>query len=291
MTQSSSSPWASRARANGTTSAAGNSRSKQNPRRCAADHRAMLPRRRRSQEGSGREVTAVRARPCRRAPRPRRPGAPRRPRGSGSTRSTTGRTRPAATSGHTFSTTDATIAAFSADAAGRAGWSRGRRLACAAARRGRARRACPPCRPMTHEPPVDGEDVDVAAEVGRAHVVEDDVGAVAVRGGAHLGDEVLLAVVDEDLGAELGAPGELLGGPGGDGDPRAERRRRAGWPSCRCPDDPPCTSRTSPGWSPASMKTLDHTVHATSGSAAALTRSTPAGTGISWPAGTATRSA
>ena len=31
------------------------------------------------------------------------------------------------------------------------------------------------------------------------------------------------------------------------------------------------------------MKTLDHTVHATSGSAAASTSETPAGTGISWP--------
>ena len=39
------------------------------------------------------------------------------------------------------------------------------------------------------------------------------------------------------------------------------------------------------------MKTLDHTVHATSGSAAAVTRSTPVGTGITWPAGTATCSA
>ena len=39
------------------------------------------------------------------------------------------------------------------------------------------------------------------------------------------------------------------------------------------------------------MKTLDHTVHATSGSAAASTSETPAGTGISWPAGTATRAA
>ena len=39
------------------------------------------------------------------------------------------------------------------------------------------------------------------------------------------------------------------------------------------------------------MKTLDHTVHATSGSAAAVTGSTPSGTGISCPAGTATRSA
>lgn len=39
------------------------------------------------------------------------------------------------------------------------------------------------------------------------------------------------------------------------------------------------------------MNTLDHTVQTTSGSAAAATRSTPAGTGSSWPTGTATRSA
>ena len=37
------------------------------------------------------------------------------------------------------------------------------------------------------------------------------------------------------------------------------------------------------------MKTLDHTVQATSGRAAAVTRSTPAGSGITCPAGTATR--
>ena len=36
------------------------------------------------------------------------------------------------------------------------------------------------------------------------------------------------------------------------------------------------------------MNTLDQTVHATSGSAAAVTRSTPSGTGITWPAGTTT---
>jgi hypothetical protein len=37
------------------------------------------------------------------------------------------------------------------------------------------------------------------------------------------------------------------------------------------------------------MKTLDQTVHATSGSAAAVTRSMPSGTGITCPAGTTTR--
>ena len=54
------------------------------------------------------------------------------------------------------------------------------------------------------------------------------------------------------------------------------------------PPAPPCTSSTSPGCSAATMNTIDHTVHATSGSAAAATRSTPSGTGISWPDGTAT---
>ena len=38
-------------------------------------------------------------------------------------------------------------------------------------------------------------------------------------------------------------------------------------------------------------KTLDHTVQTTSGSAAASTRDTPAGTGSSWPTGTRTLSA
>ena len=40
------------------------------------------------------------------------------------------------------------------------------------------------------------------------------------------------------------------------------------------------------------MNTLDQTVHATSGRPRpAVTRSTPSGTGITWPAGTATASA
>jgi hypothetical protein len=39
------------------------------------------------------------------------------------------------------------------------------------------------------------------------------------------------------------------------------------------------------------MKTLDQTVAATSGRQAASTRETPGGTGMTWPTGTATRSA
>ena len=57
------------------------------------------------------------------------------------------------------------------------------------------------------------------------------------------------------------------------------------------PLEPPCTSSVSPGRRWAIMKTFDQTVQVTSGSAAAVTRSTPSGTGSSWPAGTATFSA
>lgn len=54
------------------------------------------------------------------------------------------------------------------------------------------------------------------------------------------------------------------------------------------PLEPPCTRRVSPGRRWEIMKTFDQTVQATSGSAAALFRSTPSGTGSSCPAGTAT---
>ena len=43
------------------------------------------------------------------------------------------------------------------------------------------------------------------------------------------------------------------------------------------PLDPPCTRNVSPRRNPDSMNTLDHTVHTTSGSAAAVASSTPAG--------------
>ena len=44
---------------------------------------------------------------------------------------------------------------------------------------------------------------------------------------------------------------------------------------------PPWTSSTSPGCSAPTPKTLDHTVHTTSGSAAASSTDSPAGTGSS----------
>ena len=67
---------------------------------------------------------------------------------------------------------------------------------------------------------------------------------------------------------------------------------RASWMAMvPMPLDPPCTSSVWPGCRLAVMKTLDHTVLTTSGSAAASRSATPAGTGSSCPAGTATCSA
>ena len=51
---------------------------------------------------------------------------------------------------------------------------------------------------------------------------------------------------------------------------------------------PPCTRNVSPGRQPAGGTTFDQTVHATSGSPPAVTRSTPSGIGSSCAAGTAT---
>ena len=108
--------------------------------------------------------------------------------------------------------------------------------------------------------------------------------------GPHRRDEVVVAVVDEDLGAELAAALQLLRRTRGDGDPGADLR--ASWIAIvPMPDEPPCTRSVSPGRRPAAMKTFDQTVQTTSGSPAASTRSTPAGTGSTCPAGTATCSA
>ena len=142
-----------------------------------------------------------------------------------------------------------------------------------------------------HQPAADGQGVDVAGQVLRAHVVEDDVDAGAVGLLLDPLDEVLVAVVDASRRR------------------RARGRRRA-WPPCPAvvntraparaaswmaivpmPLEPPCTRKASPRRSPASMNTFDQTVQVTSGSAAAVASSTPAGRGSSCPAGTATRSA
>lgn len=69
---------------------------------------------------------------------------------------------------------------------------------------------------------VDGEAPDVAVQVLGAHVVEDDVGTRTVGGLLDLGDEVLLAVVDQDVRAQLGAALQLLLAARGDGDGGAD---------------------------------------------------------------------
>ena len=76
---------------------------------------------------------------------------------------------------------------------------------------------------MIDQPAAVGERVDVACQVLRADHVEDDVGAAAVGGRLQLLDEVLLDVVDGELGAEIAAGLQGLRAGRGDGDRRALR--------------------------------------------------------------------
>ena len=57
------------------------------------------------------------------------------------------------------------------------------------------------------------------------------------------------------------------------------------------PEEPPCTSKVSPAARRPRSNTLAQTVKKVSGSAAACSIDRPAGTGSTWPAGTATYSA
>ena len=143
--------------------------------------------------------------------------------------STIGRIAPEATSGQTFSTTPQQIAAFSVTGRAR---SEVAVTDAALAQQGvdveLALGAA--LHPDDDQPAAGGEGGDVAAEVLRAHVVEDDVGAAGL--GEHL-DEVVVAVVDGVRRTERAAQLELLRRPGGREDLRARARRRAGSPSCR----------------------------------------------------------
>ena len=180
-----------------------------------------------------------------------------------------GRTEPSATSGQTCSTTDAQIAAFSS--AGRA-----RSVVAMIAPRLRSSALMsssalvPPCMPMMTSRPSVASAVDVAGEVRRAHVVEDDVGAGAVGVLLDHLDEVLLAVVDRHLGAEADGRSSRFSGV-----PAVVNTRAPSWAASwianvPMPPAPPCTSSVSSGCSPATMNTFDQTVHATSGRAAAV---------------------
>src|SRR6266568_2788776 len=104
----------------------------------------------------------------------------------GSSRSMTAATCPAPMSGHTWSRTAATLP------------------------------------PDDDEPAVGGQRGQVAGQVAGAHDVQDHVGARAAGGFEHGRDEILLAVVDGDVGAELAAAGQLLRRARGAGDPGPE---------------------------------------------------------------------
>jgi len=69
---------------------------------------------------------------------------------------------------------------------------------------------------------VDGEGVEVAVEVLGADDVEDDVRAASGGVFAQFLDEVLFAVVDQDVGAQGAAGFEFVRAAGGDRDLRAD---------------------------------------------------------------------
>ena len=92
----------------------------------------------------------------------------------------------------------------------------------------------PPCRPMTTSRPPTASTSTLRGEVGRAHVVEHDVGAGAAGHLADHLDEVLLAVADRALRAELDGARGLLGRADRAQHPRAGARGQLHAPSCRC---------------------------------------------------------
>ena len=170
------------------------SRPRSRPRSCGArlaataraTSSAVRSRTRSSLDAVGQSTVASRTLPTWCSPRPR--GAPRRP------RSSAGRGRRRARSARLderpdLAPTAAQIAAFSAT--GRARSVVARTEARLASSRPRSSSALvPPCSPITtSRPPV--ASVEVAGEVGRAHVVEDDVGPAAVGGARAPLDEVV----------------------------------------------------------------------------------------------------
>ena len=76
-----------------------------------------------------------------------------------------------------------------------------------------------------HQPALDGEAGDVALQVGAADHVEDEIDTAAAGRLAQHRHEVLRAVVDGPLGAELHAGRALGRRPGGGEDARPEQAR------------------------------------------------------------------
>jgi cysteine desulfurase family protein (TIGR01976 family) len=130
-----------------------------------------------------------------------------------------------------------------------------------------------------HEAAADGQDVDVAGQVARPHVVEHDVGAGTARHLADDGDEVLVAVQDRPLRTELDRPRGLLGRPDRAEHPRSGRR---GELDRHRPDAGGAAVHQEHLAGLQSLRARRRSttpVQATSGSAAACSRVSPAGTG------------
>lgn len=142
----------------------------------------------------------------------------------GSVRSTTGLTTPPPINGHTCSRTAATMAAFSWSGRPRRGRGDGGPLGQQGAEVQLALGAA--LETDDREAAVDGERLDVPVQVLGADQVQDDVGTRSRGVLPELLDEVLLAVVDEDVRPQFGAPGELLRAARRDRDPGPDRLRQ-----------------------------------------------------------------
>ena len=70
---------------------------------------------------------------------------------------------------------------------------------------------------------VSGQGVDIPVQIGGTHDVEDHIGAVGIF--LESRDEVLVVIVDGDLGSQVATGLQLLGRPGSDSHPGAQRAR------------------------------------------------------------------
>ena len=128
----------------------------------------------------------------------------------------------------------------------------------------------PPMKPITHQPAFDRQRREIARDVVAADDVENQVDAAAAGQLLDDVDEILGAVVDRALGAELFAGAAFLVRAGGREHPRAARRRQAGSPSCRCRSSRRGRAPISPACSRPRSNTFVQTVKNVSGIAAAV---------------------
>jgi hypothetical protein len=130
----------------------------------------------------------------------------------------------------------------------------------------------------------------LARQVGGADDVQDDVGAPAVSERVNGGREVLVAVVDGKVSAELTAPGELAGRPCRAHHPGAENAAEL---------DRRCTNSADAAMHEERLARRQPGIHHDVGVDGAgglrkcsrVQQADAAGSGSNWPAGTATCSA